>query len=94
MRRTPARTLETWRSLRSKGRDVWAKIQASAESVGSIVAMVRGPPPARARRRKREPRDSRVVGEDIRGKVELFGDENQYLPWRDFAGFRQAAGKP
>ena len=35
-----------------------------------------------------------VVGQDIRGKVELIGDENQYLPWHDFAGLQQAAGEP
>ncbi len=42
------RTLATWRSLRSKGRDLWARFQASAESRGAIVATVRGLPPARA----------------------------------------------
>jgi len=39
-------------------------------------------------------RSGRVVGQDIRGKVELTGDENQYLPWHDFAGLQQAAGEP
>ena len=39
-------------------------------------------------------RSGRVVGQDIRGKVELIGDENQYLPWHDFAGLQQAAGEP
>ncbi len=39
-------------------------------------------------------RSGRVVGQDFRGKVELIGDENQYLPWHDFAGLQQAAGEP
>jgi putative DNA-invertase from lambdoid prophage Rac len=39
-------------------------------------------------------RSGRVVGQDIWGKVELIGDENQYLPWHDFAGLQQAAGEP
>ena len=42
VRRTPASTVATWRSLRSKGRALWAKFQTSAESRRSIVATVRG----------------------------------------------------
>ncbi len=38
MRLTPASTVATWRSLRSKGRARWAKFQASAESRRSMVA--------------------------------------------------------
>ena len=41
VRRTPASTVATWRSLRSKGRALWAKFQTSAESRRSIVATVR-----------------------------------------------------
>src|SRR5271166_247537 len=46
VRRTPASTVATWRSLRSKGRALWAKCHASTESRRSIVATVRALPPA------------------------------------------------
>ena len=53
---------EHGRSLRSKGRDLWAKFQTSAESRRSIVATVRG----RARRpRTRSPRNR---GRRIQGR--------------------------
>ena len=42
----PASTVATWRFLRSKGRALWAKFHASAESRRSIVATVRDLPPA------------------------------------------------
>ena len=62
VRRTPASTVATWRSLRSKGRARWAKFHTSAESRRSIVPTVRGFGPAR---RRRAPRDR---GRRIRGR--------------------------
>ena len=69
VRRTPASTVATWRSLRSKGSDLWAK-SGPAPRAGARSCRRSGACRQRLERRRRAPRDR---GRRIRGRRGVSG---------------------